>query len=513
MPHPLLIARNDHTDIFLLPAMANRHGLITGATGTGKTVTLQTLAEHFSSIGVPCFMSDVKGDLSGISQAGGGNAKVAERVEKLGLADHTYQSFPVTFWDAFGSGENSMGHPVRATISDMGPLLLARMLELNETQTGVLNLVFKVADDNQLLLLDLKDLRAMLQFVGENAKEFTTEYGNISAASVGAIQRGLLSLETQGGDQLFGEPMLNIEDLMQTDKGKGVINILAADKLMQAPKMYATLLLWLLSELFENLPEAGDLDKPKLVFFFDEAHLLFNDAPAALVDKIEQVVRLIRSKGVGVFFVTQNPTDVPDKVLSQLGNRVQHALRAFSPRDQKAVKAAAETMRDNTNLDEAAAITELGVGEALVSCLDEKGRPSVVERALIVPPSGQIGPIDANQRRQLIQTSLVAGVYEKTVDQESAYEVLKARSAANAQQAEDAAQAKIEAKAEAKAAAAAPAASGGLGGLLGGLLSGGGGRREGVVEALAKSAARSVGNQVGRAILRGVLGSLMGGKR
>jgi uncharacterized protein len=507
MTHPLLIAKNDHAEIFLLPAMANRHGLITGATGTGKTVTLQTLAEHFSSIGVPCFMSDVKGDLSGISQAGGGNPKVAERVEKLGLNEHQYQAFPVTFWDAFGE----MGHPVRATISDMGPLLLARMLELNETQTGVLNLVFKVADDNQLLLLDLKDLRAMLQFVGENAKQFTTEYGNISAASVGAIQRGLLSLETQGGDKLFGEPMLNIEDLMQTDKGKGVINILAADKLMQAPKMYATLLLWLLSELFENLPEAGDLDKPKLVFFFDEAHLLFNDAPAALVDKIEQVVRLIRSKGVGVYFVTQNPTDVPDKVLSQLGNRVQHALRAFSPRDQKAVKAAAETMRDNPNLDEAAAITELGVGEALVSCLDEKGRPSVVERALIVPPGGQIGPIDANQRRQLMQTSLVAGVYEKTLDQESAYEILKARTAANAQQAEAASQAKIEAKT--KAAAEAPAASGGLGGLLGGLLSGGGGRREGVVEALAKSAARSVGNQVGRAILRGVLGSLMGGKR
>jgi hypothetical protein len=369
--------------------------------------------------------------------------------------------------------------------------------------------VFKVADDNQLLLLDLKDLRAMLQFVGENAKQFTTEYGNISAASVGAIQRGLLSLETQGGDQLFGEPMLNIEDLMQTDKGKGVINILAADKLMQAPKMYATLLLWLLSELFENLPEAGDLDKPKLVFFFDEAHLLFNDAPTALVDKIEQVVRLIRSKGVGVYFVSQNPTDVPDKVLSQLGNRVQHALRAFSPRDQKAVKAAAETMRDNANLDEAAAITELGVGEALVSCLDEKGRPSVVERALIVPPGGQIGPIDASQRRQLIQTSLVAGVYEQTVDQESAYEILKARTVANAQQAEAAAQAKIEAK----TAAEAPAASGGLGGMLGGLLGGGGSRREGVVEALAKSAARSVGSQVGRAIIRGVLGSLLGGKR
>ena len=508
MPQPLLIAKHDTTEIHLLPAMANRHGLITGATGTGKTVTLQTLAEQFSAIGVPCFMSDVKGDLSGISQTGGGNAKVAERIEKLGLTEHQYQAFPTTFWDVFG--EN--GHPVRATISDMGPLLLARMLELNETQTGVLNLVFKVADDNQLLLLDLKDLRAMLQFVGENAKTFTTEYGNISAASVGAIQRGLLSLETQGGDQLFGEPMLNIADLMQTDKGKGVINILAADKLMQAPKIYATLLLWLLSELFENLPEAGDLDKPKLVFFFDEAHLLFNDAPTALVDKIEQVVRLIRSKGVGVYFVTQNPTDVPDKVLSQLGNRVQHALRAFSPRDQKAVKAAAETMRDNPDLDEAAAITELGVGEALVSCLDEKGRPGVVQRALIVPPSAQVGPINANQRQQLLRTSLVAGVYEQTVDQHSAYEILKERAEQNAQQAQVEAQAQAEAKAASRG---AQAGSAGLGGMLGGLLGGGGsgGRREGVVEALAKSAARSVGSQVGRAIIRGVLGSLLGGKR
>ncbi len=508
MTQPMLIAKNDSTEIVLLPAMANRHGLITGATGTGKTVTLQTLAEHFSSIGVPCFMSDVKGDLSGISQAGGGNPKVAERIAKLGLQDHQYQAFPVTFWDAFGGGEDSMGHPVRTTISDMGPLLLARMLELNETQAGVLNLIFKVADDNGLLLLDLKDLRAMLQYVGENAKNFTTEYGNISAASVGAIQRGLLSLETQGGDKLFGEPMLNIADLMQTDQGKGVINILAADKLMQAPKMYATLLLWLLSELFENLPEAGDLDKPKLVFFFDEAHLLFNDAPDALVDKIEQVVRLIRSKGVGVYFVTQNPTDVPDKVLSQLGNRVQHALRAFSPRDQKAVKAAAETMRDNSDLDETAAITELGVGEALVSCLDEKGRPSVVERAFIIPPGGQIGPIEASKRRQLMQTSLVAGVYEKTVDQESAYEILKARAAESAQQAEAASQAKAQAEAP---------ASGGIGGMLGDLFGGasgaGGRRREGVVEALAKSAARSVGSQVGRAIIRGVLGSLLGGKR
>jgi DNA helicase HerA-like ATPase len=501
MTEPLLIARNATTDLFLLPQMANRHGLITGATGTGKTVTLQTLAEHFSSIGVPCFMSDVKGDLSGISQQGGGNAKVAERVAMLQLEGFEHQGYPVTLWDPFGEA----GHPVRATVSDMGPLLLARMLDLNETQSGVLNLVFRVADDNGLLLLDLKDLRAMLAYVGDNAKAFTTEYGNVSAASIGAIQRGLLALESQGGERIFGEPMLNIEDLIQTERGRGVVNILAADRLMQSPKMYATLLLWLLAELFENLPEAGDLDKPKLVFFFDEAHLLFNDAPAALVEKIEQVVRLIRSKGVGVYFVTQNPADVPDKVLSQLGNRVQHALRAFSPRDQKAVKAAAETMRDNPELDEVAAITELGVGEALVSCLDAKGRPGVVERAFIVPPQGQIGPITDAQRRRLIQTSLVAGVYDKAVDRESAYEILAAR----AEQAAAAAAAETAAKQQAKAAAAAPAS----GGILDDILGGRGGRREGAVEAMAKSAARSIGSQIGRAISRGVLGSIFGGKR
>ena len=504
MTEPLLIAKNAATDLFLLPQMANRHGLVTGATGTGKTVTLQTLAEHFSSIGVPCFMSDVKGDLSGVSQPGGSNAKVAERVETLKLEGFSYQGYPVTLWDPFGEA----GHPVRATVSDMGPLLLGRMLDLNETQSGVLNLVFKVADDNGLLLLDLKDLRAMLAYVGDNAKDFTTEYGNVSSASIGAIQRGLLALESQGGAQIFGEPMLNIADLIQTDRGRGVVNILAADRLMQSPKMYATLLLWLLSELYENLPEAGDLDKPKLVFFFDEAHLLFTDAPDALVEKIEQVVRLIRSKGVGVYFVTQNPADVPDKVLSQLGNRVQHALRAFSPRDQKAVKAAAETMRDNPALDEATVITELGVGEALVSFLDAKGRPGVVERAFIVPPQGQIGPITAAQRQQLMQTSLVAGVYDKAVDRESAYETLKAR----AEKAVQAAAAQQEAEQQAKA-AAQPAAGGGMGGVLGDILGGRGGRREGAVEAMAKSAARSIGSQVGRAIIRGVLGSLFGGKR
>ena len=502
MTEPILIAKNDASELHLLPRMANRHGLITGATGTGKTVTLQTLAEQFSSIGVPCFMSDVKGDLSGLALPGGSNQKVAERVTQLQLGDHQYQGFPVTFWDPFGQS----GHPVRATISDMGPLLLARMLELNDTQAGVLNLVFKVADDNGLLLLDLKDLRAMLQFVGDNAKTLTTEYGNVSSASIGAIQRNLLVLESQGGEQIFGEPMLNIDDLLQSDRGKGVINILAADKLMQSPKLYATLLLWLLAELFENLPEAGDLDKPKLVFFFDEAHLLFNDAPPALVDKIEQVVRLIRSKGVGVYFVTQNPADIPDKVLSQLGNRVQHALRSFSPRDQKAVKAAAETMRDNPALDEATVITELGVGEALVSCLDEKGRPGIVERALIVPPRGQIGPIEPHQRQSLLQKSLVAGVYDTAVDRESAYELIKAR----------AEQAAAQTAAVAQPQSQPAAADGSLGGVLGDLLGGvgsGSRRREGVVEAMAKSAARSVGNQIGRAIIRGVMGSILGGRR
>ena len=495
MSTPLLIAKNNQAELYLLPQMANRHGLITGATGTGKTVTLQTLAEQFSAIGVPCFMSDVKGDLSGMARTGGGNKKVEERIERLHLAEHHYRSFPVTFWDPYGQ----QGHLVRATVSDMGPLLLSRMLELNETQSGVLNLVFKVADDSGLLLLDLKDLRAMLQFVGDNAKSLTTDYGNVSAASIGAIQRGLLTLESQGGEAILGEPMLNIHDLIQTDRGLGVINILAADRLMQTPKLYATLLLWLLSELFENLPEAGDLEKPKLVFFFDEAHLLFNDAPSALVDKIEQVVRLIRSKGVGVYFVTQNPADIPDKVLSQLGNRVQHALRAFSPRDQKAVKAAAETMRDNPELDEAAVITELEVGEALVSCLDDKGSPGMVKRAYIIPPLGQIGPINLQERQQLMQSSLVAGVYDTAIDRESAYELLKARAG----------------KTVPPQTPQSGSTAGGLGGMLGDLLGSGGSgsrQREGVVEALAKSAARSVGSQLGRAIIRGVMGSLFGGR-
>ena len=493
MAEPMLIAKSE-IDVFLLPKMSNRHGVITGATGTGKTVTLQVLAENFSRQGVPVFMSDVKGDLSGVSQPGKMNSKIEERLAKMGVQDHGFSSCPVTFWDVFGE----LGHPVRSTVSEMGPLLMARMLNLNETQTGVLNLVFKIADDNGLLLLDLKDLRAMLQNVGDNAKQFTTEYGNVSAASIGAIQRGLLQIETQNGDRFFGEPALNLEDFMQTDaQGQGVVNILAADKLMQSPKAYATFLLWLLSELFERLPEVGDPEKPKLVFFFDEAHLLFNDAPDVLLEKIEQVVRLVRSKGVGVYFVTQNPLDIPDRVLGQLGNRVQHALRAFTPRDQKAVKAAATTMRENPKFNAEAAITELGVGEALVSTLDEKGRPTITERALIMPPHGQIGPIDEATRRQIIQSSLVAGVYEKAVDRESAYEILKARAAELAE---------TEAKQ-----APATKSGGGWGDILGGVFGGGNNKREGVGEAIAKSAARAIGSEVGRQIIRGVLGSILGG--
>ncbi|HSW19809.1 MAG TPA: helicase HerA-like domain-containing protein, partial [Ramlibacter sp.] len=405
MAEPLLVARNAKTECQLLPALANRHGLITGATGTGKTVTLQTLAEGFSRIGVPVFMADVKGDLTGISQKGALSPKLAEVIKERGLPEPVPAACPATLWDVFGES----GHPVRATVSDMGPLLLGRMLNLNETQAGVLQIVFRVADAQGLLLLDLKDLRAMLQFVGENASQFTTEFGNISAASVGAIQRGLLQIDSQGGDKFFGEPMLNIADFMQTDAaGHGVVNILAADKLLNSPRLYATFLLWMLSELFEQLPEVGDLDKPKLVFFFDEAHLLFDEAPKALVDRIELVVRLVRSKGVGVYFVTQNPLDIPDSVLAQLGNRVQHALRAFTPRDQKAVKATAETMRPKAGLDIQAAITELAVGEALVSFLDAKGRPSETERVYVLPPGSLIGPITPEQRKALLGGSIVA---------------------------------------------------------------------------------------------------------
>ena len=503
MAEPLLIAKNSTTICELLPGLANRHGLITGATGTGKTVTLQTMAENFSNIGVPVFLADVKGDLTGISQAGSIGDKMAGILKERGIDTPKSLGCPTTLWDVFGQ----QGHPVRATISDMGPLLLARMLNLNDTQSGVMNLVFKIADDNALLLLDLKDLRAMLQYVGDNASEFTTTYGNVSAASVGAIQRGLLEIESQGGDQFFGEPMLNISDFMQTVQGKGVINILAADKLMNAPRLYATFLLWMLSELFEQLPEIGDPEKPKLVFFFDEAHLLFNDAPKVLIERIELVVRLVRSKGVGVYFVTQNPLDIPDSVLAQLGNRVQHALRAFTPRDQKAVRATAQTMRQKPGLDIETAITELAVGEALVSLLDAKGRPSVTERVFVLPPGSQLGPITPEQRQALLDNSLVAGVYEKTVDRESAYEKIKGRTAAAAAGA---------AKAPNGGAAGQNESGGMLGGLndiLFGTTGPRGAKHDGLAQSMARSAVRTMGSAVGREIIRGVLGSIFGGKR
>jgi hypothetical protein len=539
MSDPLYLAKSEDGYPALLPQMANRHGLITGATGTGKTVTLQSMAERLSFAGVPVFMADVKGDLSGMGAAGTPSEKLLKRIAELGLEGFAPYANTVAFWDVFGQG----GVPVRATVSDMGPLLLARLLNLNDTQAGVLQLVFKIADDQGLLLLDLKDLRAMVQHVGDNAKSFTTEYGNVAAASIGAIQRGLLTLEEQGGDVFFGEPMLNINDLMQVDaNGRGIINIFAAEKLIHAPALYSTFLLWMLSELFEQLPEAGDLDKPKLVFFFDEAHLLFNDAPQALTDKVEQVVRLIRSKGVGVYFVTQNPLDVPEKILGQLGNRVQHALRAFTPRDQKAVQAAAETMRANPKFDAATVITELGVGEALVSFLDEKGRPTVVERGFIFPPASRLGPLTPEERQAIIQASPMLAAYGTTIDRESAYEILRGKPAAapvppGAIPAPPAGginandwgnhggqpQPRYEPASQTRQPEAAPQAEAG-GGLLGGLgdiLMGStgprGGKREGVLESAAKSAARgvagTVGREIGKQILRGVLGSILGGRR
>ncbi len=499
MAEPLLIAQSTES-LYLLPRMANRHGLVAGATGTGKTVTLQVMAEAFSRIGVPVFAADVKGDLSGISQDGSENPKIAERVKKLKLADFSFSACPATCWDVFGE----QGHPVRATISEMGPLLLARLLNLNGVQESVLALVFKIADDNGLLLLDIKDLQSMLQYVGDNSKQFQTKYGNISAASIGSIQRGIVAIQQQGGDKFFGEPALNLDDLLQTDSNNhGVINLLAADKLIQSPKLYATFLLWLLTLLFERLPEVGDPDKPKLIFFFDEAHLLFSDLPKIIEDKVVQVVRLIRSKGVGVYFVTQNPLDLPETVLGQLGNRVQHALRAFTPKDQKAVRAAAETFRTNPNLNVEEVITQLAVGEALVSFLDDSGTPGMVQRALVCPPQSQIGPVTPDQRKQLIQSSLVAGVYEKAVDRESACEILQAR-----------------------AGQPLPASSGPAG-MTGASASppwyenipgmshstGGGRRTDNIVDVMAKSAARAMGSTVGRQIIRGLLGSLLGGNK
>ncbi|MFZ1535807.1 MAG: helicase HerA-like domain-containing protein [Chromatiaceae bacterium] len=483
MTDPILIGKS-LGPVYLLPAMANRHGLVAGATGTGKTVTLHRLAESFSRIGVPVFMADVKGDLAGIGQPGGGNAKVQARVAELGLgaADFSTEACPVTLWDILGD----QGHPVRITLSDMGPLLLARLLGLNETQEGVLNLLFRLADDKGWLLLDVKDLRALLTYLADDPGAVGSDYGHVSKASVGAIQRKLLTLDEQGAGQLFGEPALNIADLMQTDEhGRGYINLLAADKLIQTPDLYSTFLLWLLSELFEQLPEVGDVDKPRLVFFFDEAHLLFDSAPKVLLDKIEQVVRLIRSKGVGVYFVTQSPADVPDDVLGQLGNRVQHALRAFTPRDQKAVRVAAQTFRPNPAFDTEAIITNLGVGEALVSTLDETGTPTIVERVMVAPPGSRIGPISAQERRALMADSLVKGVYDEAVDRESAYEILQR----NVQEAARPDWVAPEPARQTRSSRPSP------------------------LEAIATSTLRSFGSQLGRSLVRGLLGSLLGGRR
>ena len=503
MADPIFVGFSDQP-VHLLPNLANRHGLIAGATGTGKTVTLQILAEQFSQMGVPVFMADVKGDLSGISQVGGPHPKLEERAKVIGLESYPRFACPTLFWDVFGE----QGHKLRATVSEMGPLLLARLLDLSEAQEGVLNIAFKIADDEGLLLIDLKDLRAMLGWVAENAKEIQAQYGLVSAASVGAIQRSLLVLEQQGGDSFLGEPALDLRDLMRTTHdGKGYVNILASDKLMSSPRLYATFLLWLLSELFEEMPEVGDLDKPKLVFFFDEAHLLFNDAPKALIEKVEQVVRLIRSKGVGVYFVTQNPLDIPDSVLAQLGNRVQHALRAFTPRDLKAVNAAADTFRPNPLFKTSEVITTLGVGEALVSTLEAKGTPIIVQKTLIRPPGSRLGPATPEERKAVINSSPVAALYDREVDRESAFELITQRTAVRDQEeaqleAEKAAakQRVLEEKEMAKQAkeaeraerAARPRAS----------------NREGVVEAVVKSAGRAMAGQLGRQLVRGVLGSL-----
>jgi len=498
----LLIAKSG-LEIFLNPRMANRHGLIAGATGTGKTVSLQVMAEAFSSIGVPVFVSDIKGDLSGVSKMGVDNQRITDRISQLQVEGYTHRTFPVTFWDLYGE----QGHPLRTTISEMGPLLLGRLMNLNDIQSSVLTLVFRIADDNNLLLLDLKDLQKMCEYVGNNREQFITTYGNISAASIGAIQRELIGLEEQNADKFFREPAIDIYDFMQTDtNGMGMINILAADKLMMAPRTYSTLLLYLLSELFERLPEVGDMDKPKLVFFFDEAHLLFNDAPKVLTEKIEQVVRLIRSKGVGIYFITQNPIDIPDTILGQLGNKIQHALRAFTPRDQKAVKTAAETFRPNPALNVESVITELGVGEALVSFLDDKGIPSMVEKAKILPPQAQIGPITPEERSAIIRRSVIAGVYEKEVDRESAFEILQAR--LNAQQVqeqqeqeleirekEQAEQAKIDAREEKERAKSSGSD------IFGDL-----------TKVVGRTVTSQVGGQIGRALVRGLLGGLFGGK-
>lgn len=472
----------------ILGKYANRHGLIAGATGTGKTVTLQVLSEGFSRLGVPVFLADVKGDLAGLSQAGKASSGIQKRVDKIGLPDYVNESNPVVFWDLFGK----LGHPLRTTASEMGPLLFSRLLELNDTQEGVMMVAFRVADDHGWALLDLKDLRALLRYVADNHREISTQYGRVTAASIGAIQRRLLVLEDAGAQTFFGEPALDLEDLMRQDlSGRGIINVMAADKLIQDPRLYSTFLLWLLSELFEELPEVGDLDRPKLVFFFDEAHLLFDDAPKPLLDKVEQVVRLIRSKGVGVYFVTQNPTDIPDDVLGQLGNRVQHALRAFTPRDQKAVRVAAETFVQNPALDVEEAITQLGVGEALVSTLGEDGIPSMVDRCLIAPPHSRMGPITRPERKAVRGRSPVGAKYDKAVDRKSAHETLQERAEKIAKQAESEATKKASSKKSSRKRSSS---------------------RQTPTEAFVKSAARSIGTQLGRVLLRGVLGSLFKGR-
>ncbi|MEM7021372.1 MAG: helicase HerA-like domain-containing protein [Pseudomonadota bacterium] len=484
---PILVGKGDVQQVLRL-RLANRHGLIAGATGTGKTISLQILAEGFSARGVPVFMADVKGDLAGISQTGTASQKLEERAAAVELVGEPLRGFPTTFWDLFGE----QGHPIRTTVSEMGPLLLARLLGLNEVQDGVLNVAFRVADEQGLLLLDLKDLRALMNFVGEHASELSLEYGRVSGASVGAIQRRLLTLEQQGGEQFFGEPALDIKDLMQVDaQGMGVINLLAADRLMMAPKLYATFLLWLLSELFEELPEVGDPEKPKLVFFFDEAHLLFHSAPAALLDKVEQVVRLIRSKGVGVYFISQNPLDIPDQVLGQLGNRVQHALRAFTPRDQKAVRAAAQTFRPNPKFDTEEVITTLGVGEALVSTLDPEGVPGIVDQSLIRPPSSRMGPITTAERQRAVAASDLGRRYDQAVDRESAYEVLNKRAEQELARQKEAKEAKAAPEPRARKRTASRS------------------RRQSPMEALISSTARAIGSQIGRQIVRGLLGSIL----
>ncbi len=503
--HRAFIAINDEKEVCLVPRMANRHGLITGATGTGKTVTLQTLSETFSDMGVPVFAADMKGDLSGVAKIGGNKESVNKRVGQYNLQEKgfEYKPFPVRFWDVFGE----QGHPVRTTVTSMGPLLLERLLNLNETQGAILTMAFRIADDNDLLLIDLKDLQKMLQFIGDNRQEFITRYGNISPASIGAIQRGLMRLESEGADKFFGEPDLEITDFIQTEQGKGVINILAADKLMNSPRVYTTFLLWLLDELYETLPEVGDLDKPKLIFFFDEAHLLFNDMPSSLLEKVEQIVRLIRSKGVGVYFCTQNPADIPPTILGQLGNRVQHALRAYTPNDQKAVRVAANTFRTNPAFDTVEAITQLNTGEALVSFLDEKGAPQMVERANILPPQGQIGPITVGERDQLLRSSLIYGVYEKYIDRESAYEILSKKQELleeerkqaeeekeRIRQQKEAQKAALEAEKAKRAAARQRKADQGI---LGDLL-----------DQVGKSTKRQISYQIGRTITRGIFGAL-----